>query len=108
MSSSAWRPVVGHVVHRLGGPLGVRALCDGGRIGQRHHDLNVVRDDIMHLPGDPCPLSGGGKKRLLITLELQAGARSASQPIWLRSARTTTPARSDAAAIPVRKTSDLK
>ena len=109
MSLQRLAPGAGHVVHRFGGPLRVGALCDGGRVGQRHHDLNVVRDDIVHLPGDAGPLGGRGQKGLLVTLELEA----------VRPVRPTSPSdcaararrrrrRAAAAAIPVRKISDLK
>jgi hypothetical protein len=29
-------------------------------------------DDVMHLPGDACPLGGGGYKGLLLALSLEA------------------------------------
>ena len=68
-------PGAGDVVHGFGGPLRVRPACDGSRVGQSHHDLNVVRDDVMHLPGDAGPLCGRGQDGLLITLELEARPR---------------------------------
>ena len=72
MSVSAWRPGARDLVHHLGGACGVRGLRRGGGVGQRHHHLDVVRDDVVHLPRDAGPLRRRGQRRLLVPFDLQA------------------------------------
>ena len=57
----------------LGRPRGVGGLGRGGGVGQGHHDLDVVRDHVVHLTGDAGPFGHRGQRRLLV-------ASSSSRP----------------------------
>ena len=59
-------------MHHFRGASGVRGLRRGSGVGQSDHHLDVVRDDVVHLPRNACPLRRGGERRLLVPLDLQA------------------------------------
>ena len=107
MSVRAWRPVL-DTSRMASAARSGSAACDGGRVGQRHHDLDVVRDDVMHLAGDAGPLGGRGQRGLLVPLDLQARG-AFGQPVQLAAQRAHDDAGEDAAvARPVRKTKRLQ
>ena len=59
------------LVNGLGSPSRVSVLRQRGGVGQRHHHLNVVRDHVVHLPGDAGPLRHRRQRGLLVAVELQ-------------------------------------
>ena len=46
-------------------------VAGGGAVGQSHHHLDVVRDDVVHLTRDARPLRGRGQRRLLVALAFE-------------------------------------
>ena len=80
ISPSAVRPVVDTC--RMAAPRPARRVAgSAAAVGQRHHHGEAVRDDVVHLAGDPGPLGGGGEPGLLVALALQRPARSRAREV---------------------------
>ena len=62
----------GHLGHDIGGPRRVGPRRGGGAIGQGHHHLDVVRDDVVHLTRDACPFRGRRQRRLLVAFAFES------------------------------------
>ncbi len=87
----------------------VRRGGSGGAVGQGHHHLDVVRDDVVHLPRDPGPLLDCGQRRQLVALSFEP-LGPIGQPVELAAHRAHDHARSAGPSKPthVTNTSDLK
>ena len=59
------------LLHRVRGPVGRRGGGEGRAVGQGDHDGQVVRDDVVQLPGDAGALGGDRELGLLVAFALQ-------------------------------------